>query len=170
MGWTAVLVGVLILTVLTVAAVFVLGMRAKWPPVLSVVRRLNRRFTNPRQMRSAGKPGAYASIIRHVGRRSGTRYETPVVPVPTDDGFLIPLPYGLHPDWLKNVLAAGSATIVREGHTYLVDHPETIPMETVITRFPASERGNLRRFRVSRCLQVRQVEEDGATPSEQLPT
>ena len=30
----------------------------------------------------AGTPGAYASIMHHVGRTSGDPYETPVVAVP----------------------------------------------------------------------------------------
>ncbi|MGZ4612806.1 MAG: hypothetical protein ACXV1K_06490 [Kineosporiaceae bacterium] len=51
-------------------------------------------------MRTAGSPGAYASVVRHVGRTSGRRYETPVVPVATDGGFVVPLPYGPGTDWL----------------------------------------------------------------------
>jgi hypothetical protein len=40
----------------------------------------------------------------------------------TDDGFVIALPYGPGADWVKNVLASGSATIVNEGDTWLIDH------------------------------------------------
>jgi hypothetical protein len=32
-------------------------------------------------------------------------------------------------DWLQNVLASGSATLVHESHTYRVDHPEVLPIE-----------------------------------------
>jgi hypothetical protein len=38
-------------------------------------------------------------------------YATPVVAVPAEGGFVIPLPYGEGVDWPKNVLAAGRATI-----------------------------------------------------------
>ena len=48
--------------------------------------------------------------------------------VAIDDGFVIALPYGPNTDWLKNVLASGSATIVDEGNTYDVDRPEVVPM------------------------------------------
>ena len=48
--------------------------------------------------------------------------------VAIDDGFVIALPYGPNTDWLKNVLASGSATIVNEGNTYDVDRPEVVPM------------------------------------------
>ena len=36
--------------------------------------------------------------------------------VAIDDGFVIALPYGPNTDWLKNVLASGSATIVTREH------------------------------------------------------
>src|SRR6267143_1895106 len=41
--------------------------------------------------------------------------------------FVMKLPYGRNTDWLKNVLASGSATIVHEGNTYRVDRPEIVP-------------------------------------------
>jgi deazaflavin-dependent oxidoreductase (nitroreductase family) len=123
--------------------------------VLRVVRRFNRRFMNPSQMKTAGTPGAYAGVVRHVGRRSGRVYETPVGPFATDDGFVIALPYGTSSDWVKNVLAAGSATLVTEGHTYEVDQPEIVPLSDVVDVLPIKERRNLRLFRVEQALRTR---------------
>lgn len=77
------------------------------PCVLNAVRRVNRAIFNPLQMKSAGTPGAYASVIRHHGRTSGRPYETPVGAVTTDDGFVIVLVYGSNTDWLKNCSPAG---------------------------------------------------------------
>ena len=82
----------------------------------------------PLALRSAGREGSSTAVVRHVGRRSGRTYETPVIAVRHDDSFLIALPYGKRTDWLKNVLDRGSATIVANGHTYEVDRPEVIPM------------------------------------------
>jgi deazaflavin-dependent oxidoreductase (nitroreductase family) len=160
---TAALLAALFLALVTIFVVFLVGMRTKSPPVLKAVRKFNRAVSNPRQMESAGTPGAYASVIRHGGRTSGRPYETPVGAVATDDGFVITLPYGSHADWLKNVLASGSATIVDEGHTYRVDQPEIIPMEAAATHFPRKEQRNLRLFGVDQCLRVRRVETDEAT-------
>ena len=101
------LVGVLILGLAAIALVYLLGMRSKSPLVLGPLIRLQRVIINPRQMRSAGTPGAYAAVIRHRGRTSGLPYETPVGVVATDDGFLIALVYGSRTNWLRNVLAAG---------------------------------------------------------------
>ena len=87
------LVGVLLLAVVLVGVVFVAGMRAKSPLVLDAVRRSGR-ATNGFVLKSSGTPGGIASIVRHVGRTHGPTYETPVQAVPTDDGFVIALPYG----------------------------------------------------------------------------
>jgi deazaflavin-dependent oxidoreductase (nitroreductase family) len=159
---TATAVGVLVFALVTVLVVFLVGMRAKSPLVLNAVRKINRAVMNPRQMESAGTVGAYASVIRHSGRASGRPYETPVGVVATDDGFVIALPYGSQADWLKNVLASGSAEIVNEGHTYRVDQPEIIPTEAAVTHFPSKEQRNLRLFGVDQCLRIRRVEAEEA--------
>jgi deazaflavin-dependent oxidoreductase (nitroreductase family) len=150
--------GALLLVVATLAIVFLVGMRTKYPPVLRAVRRMNRAVWNPRAMKTAGQPGAYASVIQHVGRTSGTPYETPIAPFPTDDGFVIALPYGTTSDWLKNVLAAGTAVIIHDGRTYQVDHPEVIPSEVALRHLPATEKRNIRMFRIDQFLQVRTAE------------
>ena len=157
--------------------VFVFGMRAEAPAVLKAVRRFNRRFVNPRQMKTAGTPGANAGVIRHVGRRSGRVYETPVGPFATNDGFVIALPYGTSSEWVKNVLAARSATLVTEGQTYAVDQPEIVPLGDVMDVVPSNERRSLRLFRVDQALRVRRrdtaaagglVEEEALKPSNAL--
>jgi len=145
----------LVLTLLVLGAVFLIGMRTKSPRVLGAIRRFNRAFTNPRAMKDAGTPGAYASVIRHVGRTSGRPYETPVGAFATDDGFVIALPYGSDPDWLKNVIASGSATIVHEGETARVDRPELVATPEVAPFLPDKELRNLRLFAVDQCLRVR---------------
>jgi deazaflavin-dependent oxidoreductase (nitroreductase family) len=130
--------------------------------VLSPLIRLQRAIINPRQMRSAGAPGAYASVIRHRGRTSGRPYETPVGVVAADDGFLIALVYGSRTNWLQNVLASGSATIVHEGQTYGVDQPELISMQAVSAHFTTGDQQGFRLLRVDQALRVRRVEPAGA--------
>ena len=148
--------GLLVLAA-AVGIAFIVGMRAKYPPVLNAVRRMNRAVMNPQAMKTAGQPGAYAGVIRHVGRNSGTPYETPVGPFPTEYGFDIALPYGSSPDWLKNVVAAGSAVIVHEGVAYSVDQPELIPVADALGNVPPSEQLSLRAFAVDNFLRVRRV-------------
>ena len=50
--------------------------------------------------------------------------------MPIPDGFLISLPFGEGVDWLKNVLAAGRATIETRGETWEVVDPEVVDRET----------------------------------------
>ncbi len=64
------LVAVTALAVAALGAVFVGGMRKKSPPVLNAVRKTSRAM-KPLVLKSAGKPGAYVSVIRHVGRTTG---------------------------------------------------------------------------------------------------
>lgn len=150
--------GALLAGLVLLLLVLLLGMRAKSPVVLRAVRRFNQRFANPRQLRTAGRPGAYAGIVRHVGRRSGSVHETPVQPFPTAEGFVIALPYGSTSDWVRNVLAAGSATIVEEGRTYEVDRPQLVPVSEVVDALPKSEQRTLRLFRVEQALRVHRAD------------
>lgn len=140
------------LVVVGLAVTFVVGMRTKSTAVLGAVRRMNKAVMNPRQMKTAGTPGAYASIVRHVGRASGREYETPVVAVPTEEGFVTALPYGTQSDWVKNVLAAGTAVIVDEGETFTVRDPELVPMDEVADHFPESDQRAHEMFLVDQAL------------------
>jgi deazaflavin-dependent oxidoreductase (nitroreductase family) len=146
----------LLSVVAVLGVVFVLGMRRKWAPVLNAVRRSSRASKGV-AMRTAGTRGADASVVRHVGRRSGKAYDTPVRAVLTDDGFAIALPYGTNSDWLKNVLANGGATIVNDGNAYVVDQPRVVPIADVAGAFSAGNRRAHRVFGVTQCLVVRRV-------------
>jgi deazaflavin-dependent oxidoreductase (nitroreductase family) len=157
------LLGVVVLGSAALAILYVVGWRAKSGLVLGPIVWMSKKVMNPMQMRSAGTPGAYASIVRHRGRISGAAYETPVGVVADGDAFLIALPYGSRAQWLRNVLAAGSATLVHEGTTYRVDRPELIALATVADRFPASDRRLFRWLRVEDCLWLRNVEREVAT-------
>lgn len=156
-------VAVVALAVCAGFAFIVVAIRTNSPRLLGVVRRFNRAFTNKLQRRSAGRPGAYASLVRHRGRTSGQSYETPIVPFATDSEFLISLPYGSNTDWLKNVLASGSAVLVTDGRTCTVDSPEVLATDEVRDEFPPKEQRTHRRFRVAQCLRLRLVEANDAT-------
>lgn len=147
----------LALVLVAIGVVFFVGMRTGSSSVRRVVRRFNRAIGNPYQMRTAGTPGAYAAVIRHVGRKTGRSYATPIVPFATEDGFVIALPYGPGADWVRNVMASGSATIIHEGNTYRVDRPELVPTAVALPYMPAKQQKELRRFAVDRCLLVRHL-------------
>jgi len=143
-------VGVVVLPL----AVLVVGMRWKLSPVLDGVRRFNRSMTNPRVMRTAGSTQTQTSVIRHIGRTSGRAYKTPVDTIPTATGFLIALPYGNRADWLRNVLAAGSATVMTDGERIDVDRPTIVATADVAGLIPAKTLRTLRLFGVNQCLHL----------------
>ena len=72
-----------------------------------------------------------------------------------DDSFLIALPYGERTDWLKNVLATGSATLLTGGKTCQVDRPEVIPMAEATIYFRPREQRLHRQFHVGSALRLR---------------
>lgn len=151
-SWFTRLLLVKLVAIVVLVGVWFVGMRTKWAPVLDVQRKVNRRVINPRQMRTAGTPGAFAAVIRHTGRRSGNEYETPVVPFPRDDRFVIVLPYGTRPDWVRNVMAAGRAELVHEGETVAVGSPVVRPLAP--GDVPAKEQRGMRLFGNTECLEV----------------
>jgi hypothetical protein len=157
MRWVRRLVGFLVVALGAIGVVFVLGMRRKSPVVQDSVRRFNRAVTNPRVLKTAGTPGASASIIHHVGRTTGRSHATPVGPFAVGDGFVIALPYGPGADWVRNVLASGSATLVHEGSTINIDRPEVVPVTLVVDELPTSQQRMLRVFGVEECLRVQRA-------------
>jgi deazaflavin-dependent oxidoreductase (nitroreductase family) len=134
----------------------VLVMRTKNRRGLLIVRRLGRRFGRPIELRTAGEPGASAAVIRHVGRRSGASYATPIGVYPLDDDFLVYLPYGPDVDWLRNIHAAGSAELRAEGQTYLVT-PRIIEPSEALPHLSARDRGVARLFGVTDFLVLRRA-------------
>jgi deazaflavin-dependent oxidoreductase (nitroreductase family) len=156
-GAILIVLAVLVLALLAIAILYVLGIRSKSATVRTAARRFHHGVGNPLQLRSAGTPGTYASVIRHQGRRTGRTYQTPVWAVPTEDGFVIAIVYGSGTDWLKNVLASGAAAIVHQGEIYRVDQPEMVPMERTRGYFPAKLQRTHRLVGVEGCLRVRRV-------------
>ncbi|MFD7021125.1 nitroreductase family deazaflavin-dependent oxidoreductase [Promicromonospora sukumoe] len=148
--WSWLLWTVLGLVVLALAffLAIVLVMRYKNPRGLALVRRFNRSFTNRRAMRHAGEPGSGHAVIRHVGRRSGKPYATPIGVSPAGDGFLVFLPYGAGADWVRNIRAAGFAELVVDGRTHQVT-PRVVDRAEALPHLSGGDRRVARLFRVT---------------------
>ena len=106
----------------------------------SAVRYFNKHILN-RVTRYLGyaRFGRFA-MIRHVGRRSGKPYETPIIVQPIDGGFVIALTYGKEVDWYRNVLAAGRCEIYWHRQTFPLTKIEPIDTPTGQNAFPQPER------------------------------
>lgn len=116
---------------------------------MDAVRTFNKYVLNPVMMRLAGRKHWYAGVIRHIGRRSGKDYATPVVANRVEGGFLIPLPYGRGVDWLRNVLAAGRATITVDGETFAVVNPQVIGAAEAGPQLSSRHRRSYERFGIA---------------------
>ena len=103
----------------------------------------NKRILNPVMLKFAGSVSPFA-VIRHVGRRSGKPYKTPLIVMPAADGFVIALTYGPEVDWYRNLRAAGRATLVWRGREYAIAQPEPLDSQTGLLAFPAPFRLILR--------------------------
>ena len=112
-----------------------------WPvPFQKLIRANNKYLLNPLMLRLAGRRWWYASVIEHTGRKSGRRFSTPIVADRVGDVLIVPLPYGTQVDWVRNVMTAGSATVVHKGQTYQVTSPEIISATQALPLLPRDRR------------------------------
>lgn len=69
------------------------------------------------------------SLVRHVGRRSGRTFETPLILAATDGGFVAELTYGDQVNWYRNIVSAGECDVVVKGKPHHIDRIEVMPAE-----------------------------------------
>ena len=112
-------------------------------------------YFNPLTRRMARSSFGPFALVRHVGRRSGKHYETPIIVQPVADGFVFELTYGPEVDWYKNVQAAGGCTLVWHGKNYVIDKLEPLDTETGLPTFPLLERLLLRAIRRQHFLKMK---------------
>jgi deazaflavin-dependent oxidoreductase (nitroreductase family) len=103
--------------------------------------RFNRRVANPIVRLVAGRLPPFA-IVNHTGRISGRAYRSPVLGFPKSDSLMIALIYGARSDWVRNVVAAGAATVTRGGRSdeygepRIVGHDEASARVSGVLRVP----------------------------------
>lgn len=85
--------------------------------------------------RAARRGSGPFSLIKHVGRRSGKTYETPLLLSVVSAGFVAELTYGENVDWYRNVVAAGRAVVVYRGREYAVTAVEPYPTDAGLRAF-----------------------------------
>jgi deazaflavin-dependent oxidoreductase (nitroreductase family) len=61
------------------------------------------------------------SLVRHVGRKTGTVYETPLIVARVPEGFVAELTYGPDVSWYRNAVAAGHCVLIVENVEYDID-------------------------------------------------
>ncbi|MGI5126573.1 nitroreductase family deazaflavin-dependent oxidoreductase [Pseudonocardia sp. CA-107938] len=105
------------------------------------------RFVNPvvKRLLRIGMPLGGTTLLTVRGRRSGVPRQTAVTLTPEDDGWILISPYG-EADWVKNLRAAGTATVTRRRRDIPVTATELPPDEAaprlrqIYATMPASAR------------------------------
>jgi hypothetical protein len=107
-----------------------------------------RHTVNPLAMRVARSGRGPFSIIRHVGRKSGTSYETPLILAEVPQGFVAELTYGEGVAWYRNVTASGGrCAVLHRGATYAIDRMDTMETAAGLRAFGAPRNLVLRLLR-----------------------
>jgi deazaflavin-dependent oxidoreductase (nitroreductase family) len=100
-------------------------------------RRVVNRYLNPVMQAVATRLPGFAMLTHH-GRRTGSRYRTPVNVFRRGDAYLFFLTYGSDAQWVKNVLSTGRCSIEARGRVVelvepeLITDPELRPAPTVV--------------------------------------
>ncbi len=78
-------------------------------------------------------------MVTHVGRRSGKTYQTPLDAFPTETGYVLVARYGPESDWVRNVLAAGAATLRVDGTEHALGSPQLVDLDQALEALPSAE-------------------------------
>jgi len=128
--------------------------------IVKIVMRPMTKMLNPLIVKLAGRRHFHmAAQIRHVGRRSGRTYTTPVSARRSGDMVVIALTFGNQSDWSRNVRSAGGGSIRIEGQDYHVTQPEFISRQEakplVQAAFSPLERAGFRMLGIKQVMLLR---------------
>ncbi len=93
--------------------------------------RMNKWMFNPRELKKGERP-----VIIHVGRTSGREYQTPLDAHAIEGGYLFVPVYGVTSDWVRNVLAAGSARLRLGDEVVSLTAPRLVDEATAFALLP----------------------------------
>jgi deazaflavin-dependent oxidoreductase (nitroreductase family) len=110
---------------------------------------INKRVFNPRAVRN-GK----WQVIEHVGRSSGRTHRTPLEAHRVADGYVFVLVYGSRSDWVRNVLAAGSAVLEVDGVSVELEGPALLTAEQAFELLPPGTKRPPKMLRIDEFLHM----------------
>jgi deazaflavin-dependent oxidoreductase (nitroreductase family) len=120
--------GAIIIIAIAATGVLLMRFRKRW------LAKINIAFTNRITGLFAGwLPGF--GILKHLGRKSGRVYRTPVNVFRASNGFIIALTYGSQSEWVKNVFATGGCELRTRGKRYELSAPKVV-RDSTRKRFP----------------------------------
>lgn len=90
-------------------------------PLPKWLAQLNKRTFNKLEIKRGKRP-----VLTHVGRSSGKTYQTPLDAHRVDGGYIFMVNYGARSDWVKNILAAGTAQLTVDGEIIQLESPRLV--------------------------------------------
>lgn len=117
--------------------------------VRSAYLQLLKRTLNPLALRAARRGRGPFSLVRHVGRRSGRTFETPVILAEDPrrpDVLVAELTYGDQVNWYRNIVASGGE-VVHRSRTYRIRSVQPISTEEGLRAFAGPRAAILRLLR-----------------------
>jgi deazaflavin-dependent oxidoreductase (nitroreductase family) len=121
------------------------------------IRYFNRDILNRLALRSAGTRRSRLAVVRHVGRRSGKWYETPLLAVPLGDDLVIALTYWPKVDWYRNLQAMGQGMLLCGGKSYAIGKTERIDQAIALPAFSPLQRCMLRLLNIRHFARIRVI-------------
>jgi len=112
------------------------------------------RALNPRNVAAVARGDSRWAVVHHIGRRSGTPYDTPVDAQPTADGVIICLVYGQAADWCRNVLSAGGCTLTLDGADVGLGSPRVVTLHDIEGQLTPERAKFWRTIGIEHCLQL----------------
>ena len=110
---------------------------------------------NRMTIRNAGAEKSQFAIMRHVGRRSGKEFETPIMVERLGDDFVIALTYGPKVDWYRNLQATGKGTLIWHGKAYAIEKVEPLDCNVGLSMHPLHKRAILRIMKVQNFVRLK---------------
>lgn len=101
-------------------------------PIPRWMAHINKRVFNRLELKRGSRP-----VLTHVGRSTGTTYRTPLDAHRVEGGYLFFVMYGSGSDWVRNVLAAGTARLRVGGEEYDLVAPRLVSREVAWQQLPA---------------------------------
>lgn len=118
-------------------------------PMPKLLAKVNKRTFNRLELRKGVRP-----VLSHVGRSSGKTFQTPLDAHRIADGYIFVLMYGSDSDWVKNVLAAGSARLAIDGDEIELVAPRVVTTEVAWQQLPETTKRPPNFAKVSEYLQM----------------
>lgn len=92
----------------------------------SSIRYFNKRYTNRLMIKIAGKTHSPIALIRHIGRKTGIRYDTPIIAQKEAGYFVFALTYGKEVDWYRNIMGSKTGELLWRGKWYSLENPQPL--------------------------------------------